>query len=252
MISQSELQSFLNQELKPNAFKDYCPNGLQVSGRKHIQHLVAGVTASKALIQQAVARQADAILVHHGIYWKGDDPCLVGPHKERVQLLLQNDINLYAYHLPLDTHAVWGNNVQLAKHCAWSVDASLECAGVSGLLWQGHMSVPIVPEQFAQQLETRLSRRPLWIAGTEGDIKHLAWCTGAAQKFLPQAAALGVDAYVTGEASESSYHLALEYGIHFFAAGHHATERYGVMALAQVLKGRFGLETSYVELDNPV
>ena len=249
-VSAEALVAYLDEALEAGRFRDYCPNGLQVAGDRPITRLVAGVTASRALIEAAVARGADALLVHHGYFWKGEDPCLVGVKRERLARLLGSGLSLIAYHLPLDAHPEWGNNAGLARAMGWAVEDVF--GGEPALVWCGRAEAPLAPQALAGQLATTLGREPVWIAGGEHDVTRIGWCTGAAQDFIEAAAAHGLDAFVSGEISERTVHLAREAGIHYFAAGHHATERFGVQALAAHLGERFGLTWEYVELDNPV
>lgn len=249
-VTAAELVTYLDQELGAGRFRDYCPNGLQVAGTRPVGKLVAGVTASRALIEAAIAQDADALLVHHGYFWKGEDPCLVGVKRERLALLLAHGLSLIAYHLPLDAHPVWGNNAGLARALGWSVDGAF--GGDPPLALHGRPAAPLAPAELAGALAGALDREPGWISGGGHPVRTLGWCTGAAQDWIEEAAALGLDAFVSGEISERTVHLAREAGIHYFAAGHHATERFGVRALAAHLAERFGLDWEYVELDNPV
>jgi dinuclear metal center YbgI/SA1388 family protein len=249
-VDARELVAYLDRELAADRFRDYCPNGLQVAGTRPVRRLVAGVSASRALIEAAVTAGADALLVHHGYFWKGEDPCLVGIKRERLALLLEHGLSLIAYHLPLDAHQEWGNNVGLARRLGWEVDGAF--GGEPPLALSGRLEAPLAPEALAGALATALDREPFWVAGGARPVTRLGWCTGAAQDYIEAAAALGLDAFVSGEISERTVHQAREAGIHYFAAGHHATERYGVQALAAHLGERFDLAWEYVELDNPV
>ena len=242
-----EIEQFLNV----NAISDYCPNGLQVEGKAHIQRIVSGVTASQALIDAAIALEADAILVHHGYFWKGEDQPIVGMKQRRIKALLAHDINLLAYHLPLDVHPEVGNNVQLAQRLGLAVTGPLEPDNPRNVGLIGELTAPLSASEFAARIETALDRAPLVVDHGQ-PIKRVAWCTGGAQGYIEQAIAAGVDAYITGEVSERTFHEAQENGISFFAAGHHATERYGVQALGEWLAERFGIEHHYVECNNPV
>jgi len=244
-----DLQAYLDELLKVSQFRDYCPNGLQVEGRAEVLRLVSGVTASLALIEQAQAWGADAFLVHHGYFWKNENPAVIGAKRQRLARLLAADMSLLAYHLPLDAHPEYGNNAQLARHLDLLVDGQL---AAEPLLWFGHLATPTTSHDFAQLLTTRLARAPLVISGSERLIQRVAWCSGAAQGFLEQAAQAGMDAYLSGEVSEASTHLAREYGIHYFAIGHHASERYGVQALGAQLAAQFGLSHQFIEIPNPV
>lgn len=252
MISRRELSAYLDQLLSVEKVSDYCPNGLQVEGRETIRVIVTGVTASLALIERAIELKADAILVHHGYFWKNESPIIVGSKKARLAKLLGNDLNLFAYHLPLDTHPELGNNAQLAQVLNIQVNKSVTVDRCEHLLWLGELEQPVSGEIYARQLELKLGHSPLHIPGTTKPIQQLAWCTGAAQSYLEKAADLGVDAFISGEVSEATYHLAHERGIHYFAAGHHVTERYGIKALGQHLSEQFGLEHQFVDLPNPV
>ncbi len=242
-----EIEQFLNV----NAISDYCPNGLQVEGKAQIKRIVSGVTASQALIDAAIELQADAILVHHGYFWKGEDQRVIGMKQRRIKALLTHDINLLAYHLPLDVHPEVGNNVQLAQRLGLTVTGPLEPGNPRSVGLIGTLDTPLSAKDFAARIESVLSRAPL-VFDQHKPIQSVAWCTGGAQGYIEQAIAAGVDAYLTGEVSERTFHEAQENGISFFAAGHHATERYGVQALGEWLVKRFGIEHHYVECDNPV
>ncbi|WP_174875741.1 Nif3-like dinuclear metal center hexameric protein [Vogesella oryzae] len=244
-----ELVSALNQKLEPWKFKDYAPNGLQVEGRGEVQRIVTGVTASQALLDEAVRLQADAILVHHGYFWKNEPPPLTGIKRQRIATLLQNDISLLAFHLPLDAHPELGNNAQLGMRLGFQ--ACQPCAD-EPLLWHGVLPSGLSGHQLAALLASSLEREPLLLGPADKLFRRVGWCTGGAQGYFEQAIALGVDAFITGEVSEQSYHLAEEYGVTFFAAGHHATERYGVKALGEWLEAEFALDVSFVDLFNPV
>lgn len=230
---------------------DYCPNGLQVEGRGEVRRIVSGVTASQALLDAAVEAQADLVLVHHGYFWKNENPCIVGIKQRRLKTLLNHDISLLAYHLPLDLHAEVGNNVQLARRLGLAVEGSLEPGNPRAIGLLGSLPQALSPAAFAAQVSAALGREPLLVAG-ERPIRRVAWCTGAAQGYIDQAIAAGADAYLTGEVSESTVHSARESGISFLAAGHHATERYGVQALGEWLAQRFAIEHRFVDCDNPV
>ncbi len=247
-----ELLAYCDAELKPGLFDDYCPNGLQVQGRASVEKIVCGVTASQALIDRAVALQADVLLVHHGFFWKGGDPCLVGIKRRRLAALLAADINLLVYHLPLDAHPVLGNNVQLALRLGIELSGSLQPGANQPIGNVGRLPEALAPAQFCQRLEAILERKPLLIEAGSRPIETIGWCTGAAQAYIDQAAELGVDAFLSGEISESTVHIARERGIHYIAAGHHATERYGVQALGEALAQRFGLNQHFIDIDNPV
>ncbi|KGK84350.1 Nif3-like dinuclear metal center hexameric protein [Stutzerimonas degradans] len=229
---------------------DYCPNGLQVEGRPQVRRIVSGVTASQALLDAAIEAQADAVLVHHGYFWKNEDARIVGMKQRRLKTLLNHDISLLAYHLPLDVHPQVGNNAQLARVLDLLVEGPLEPDNAKSVGLVGSLRTPISPVEFQRRIYQALGREPLLIDG-QRPIQRIAWCTGGAQGYIEQAVAAGVDAYLTGEISEPTVHIARENGLSFFAAGHHATERYGVQALGDYLAAQFGIEHRYIDCPNP-
>ncbi len=248
-----ELETCLDALLESRQFKDYSPNGLQVEGRQQIQRLVTGVTASQALLDEAVRLHADAILVHHGYFWGNEAAQIRGMKKRRLQTLLRHDINLYAYHLPLDAHPELGNNAQLARLLDIRVLRPLEADNPRSLALVGELREPVSAAQFAHRLASVLGREPLHCAGGDTDcIRTIAWCSGGGQSYINLAAEQGIDAFFSGEASEQTVHVAREMGVHFFAAGHHATERYGVKALGEWLARERGLDVTFIDIDNPV
>ncbi|KAF1066386.1 MAG: GTP cyclohydrolase 1 type 2 [Pseudomonas citronellolis] len=249
-IKLHELVAEADRYLDAARIQDYCPNGLQVEGRGEIRRIVTGVTASQALIDAAIAVDADAILVHHGYFWKGENPCITGMKQRRLKALLTHDISLIGYHLPLDLHAEVGNNVQLGRQLGIDIAGSIEPGNPRAIVLQGTLAEPATPEAFARHVEQVLQRSPLLVAG-ERPIRRIAWCTGGAQGYIDQAIAAGVDAYLTGEVSEQTVHSARENGITFIAAGHHATERYGVQALGRYLAEHFGIEQQFIDCPNP-
>jgi len=230
---------------------DYCPNGLQVEGRPQVRRIVSGVTASQALLDAAVDAEADVVLVHHGYFWKGEDACITGIKRRRLQTLLGHDISLLAYHLPLDVHAEVGNNVQLARQLDITIEGPLDPDNpkIVGLL--GSLAEPLSARDFARRVQEVLGREPLLVEGV-GMVRKVGWCTGGGQGYIDNAIAAGVDLYLTGEASEQTFHSARENGIAFIAAGHHATERYGVQALGDYLARRFAIEHLFIDCPNPV
>lgn len=252
MITRTELLAYLDDLLEPAKFQDYCPNGLQVEGKQQISTLVTGVTASQALLDAAVTKQADAILVHHGYFWRGEAQSITGIKYRRLKTVLTHDINLLAYHLPLDAHAELGNNVQLARVLDIEIDGRIAGTGDPALGLCGSLRQPQTVADFSAHISQRLQREPLVVTGHQRPINTIGWCTGAAQGYLQQAAERGLDAFVSGEISEQTTHLARELGIHYFAAGHHATERYGVQALGKHLAEQFGLQHYFIDIDNPV
>lgn len=247
-MQRDELARYLDQLLDVSRVRDYCPNGLQVEGRTEVHKIVSGVTASLALIEAARAEGADAILVHHGYFWRGEDQRLVGTRKRRIQALLDADLNLYAYHLPLDLHPELGNNAQLAKRLGLIEEGR---AGDQDLVCHGRLDAPMTLGEFGARIGAALDRTPLVIGDPERRLERAAWCTGGAQGYFEQAVGLNVDVYITGEISEPQVHLARESGIAFISAGHHATERYGVQALAGHVAARFGLAHRHIDIDNP-
>ncbi|MBS0348079.1 MAG: Nif3-like dinuclear metal center hexameric protein [Proteobacteria bacterium] len=248
-MNRAELQRYLDTLLDVDGFKDYCPNGLQVEGRADVRRIVCGVTASQALLDAAVAKGADAVLVHHGYFWRGEDGRITGMRKRRLATLLNNDINLFAYHLPLDAHAELGNNAQLGKLMGWQADGRF---GEQALGWTGSLSHETNLTALSRQAAARLGREPLVLGDVDRLVRRVAWCTGGAQGYFEQAIATGVDCFVSGEVSEQTTHLARESGVAYLAVGHHASERYGVQALGRHLAETFGIEAEFVEVDNPV
>lgn len=245
-----ELLAAADALLQPAMFNDYCPNGLQVAGKATVNRLISGVTASQSLIEAAIERRADAIIVHHGYFWRGEDPRIVGMKRRRLGLLLAHDISLIAYHLPLDAHPELGNNAQLARKLGIHIDGGLDdSARPVGNV--GHIPQPMPARDFAAHVASVLGREPLLEMAGDHPIRRIAWCTGGAQSYIDKAATLGVDAYLSGEVSEPTIHSARELGVHYIAAGHHATERYGAPALAAHLAAQFGLEHEFIDIDNP-
>lgn len=247
-MKRDELLNYLEGLLEPGKFRDYCPNGLQVEGRAEIRRLVAGVTASQALIDAAIACDADAILVHHGYFWKGEDGRVTGIRRRRLGALLAHDLNLFAYHLPLDAHPELGNNAQLAQRLGWQPEGRF---GEQDIAWHGRLAAPLDLAGLAARLAGELGREPLAVGDPARPVRRIAWCSGGAQGYFEQAIALGVDAYVSGEISEQTVHLARESGVAYLAAGHHATERYGAAALAAHLAAHCGLDCRFIDIDNP-
>ena len=244
------LERYLDGLLNVAAMKDYCPNGLQVEGKAEVERVVCGVTANQALLDAAVSLGADAVLVHHGYFWRGEDARIVGMRRKRLATLLGAQISLLAYHLPLDVHPDLGNNAQLAKRMNWRPEARFgeQDLGVIGAPAQVGISAAAI----ADSLGTSLSREPLLVGDGSRPVSRVAWCTGAAQGLFEAAILAGADVFVSGEISEPTVHLARESGIPYIAAGHHATERYGVQALGAHLVQTHGLQCEFVEIDNPV
>ncbi|HZW14486.1 MAG TPA: Nif3-like dinuclear metal center hexameric protein [Noviherbaspirillum sp.] len=250
-VNRDSFAKYLAQALDITRFRDYCPNGLQVEGRPEIRTLVTGVTASLALLEAAAAHNADAILVHHGYFWRGEDPRVLGPRQRRLKLLLERDINLFAYHLPLDMHPELGNNAQLARQLGIVTEGRF---GEDDLGWLGSIrdaDVHTVAD-LARIVEVRLGRAPLIIGDADQTLGRIGWCTGAAQNLLGDAIAAGASVYLSGEISEPTVHLARETGVAYLACGHHATERYGVQALGAHLAEHFGIRHHFIDIVNPV
>ncbi|WP_318502229.1 Nif3-like dinuclear metal center hexameric protein [Photobacterium leiognathi] len=247
------LEAVLNEFLSPHLIKDYCPNGLQVEGKKEVKKIITGVTACQALIDRAIEEKADALLVHHGFFWKGEPAEIRGMKYRRIKALIENGINLYAYHLPLDVHAQVGNNVQLAQRLGLDITGGLELGNQRSVAIYGELEQAISGEDFAARIAMALQREPLHIAPNSPDlIKKVGWCTGGGQDYIELAAQQGCDAFISGEVSERTTHTARELGIHYFAAGHHATERYGVKALGEWLAQEHGFDINFIDIDNPV
>ena len=251
-ITLLELQTALNELLRPQDFQDYCPNGLQVEGRESVSTLVTGVTASQALLDAALEKGADAILVHHGYFWKGEEPTVTGIRKSRLKTLLDNNLSLFAYHLPLDAHPELGNNAQLGEKLGFRTAGDLDPYRKSRVGVWGELEKPCSGDDLVARITTALERQPLHIPGTASTITKIGWCTGSAQSYIEMAHEWGIDAYLTGEVSEQTVHFARETGLHFFAAGHHATERYGVQAVGNHLAQELGIEHLFIDIDNPV
>ena len=248
MTHRNEVDAWLRETLAVERFKDYGPNGLQVEGGAQVRRIASGVTASRAFIEAALAAGADTLLVHHGLFWRGQDGRLTGWLRERVALLMRHELNLFAFHLPLDAHPLWGNNAQLGLRLGLQADArfgeqDLGFIGAAG----GLASVDALAAQVAQAL----GRDPLVVPGDGRPLRRVAWCTGGAQGYFEAAIAAGADAFLTGEISEPQAHLARETGVAFLACGHHATERYGAPALGAELATRFGLEHGFIDVPNP-
>ena len=244
-MKNSELEQLINDKLNSAAISDFAPNGLQVEGRETVHKIVTGVTACQALLDEAVRLQADAVIVHHGYFWKNESPVIRGMKHRRLKTLLANDINLYGWHLPLDAHPELGNNAQLAHLLGINVLGEIE-----PLVPWGELSMPVSGLELASWIEARLGRKPLGDPGPD-TVSRVAWCTGGGQSFIDAAARFGVDAFITGEVSEQTIHSAREQGLHFYAAGHHATERGGIRALSEWLTETTDLDVTFIDIPNP-
>lgn len=255
-ISSTQLLSWLDNYLNSHQFKDYSPNGLQVEGTSTVRHIVTGVTASQALLEAAVELGADTVLVHHGWFWKNEDQRIRGMKKKRLAFALKHNLNIFAYHLPLDAHPVVGNNSQLAKLLGFTQDIDADGnplgIGPGNLIQTGYLETPKTLEQVAKDIATQLQREPLVVGNAQQIIRSLAWCTGGAQGFMADAIDANVDLYISGEASEPTYHYAQETNTAYIGAGHHATERYGVKALGEKIAEQFDLKVSFLDINNPI
>jgi dinuclear metal center YbgI/SA1388 family protein len=244
-----ELDHYIRDLLQIDRFRDYCPNGLQVEGTREIRTIVTGVTANQALLDAAIEADADGILVHHGYFWRNEDARITGMKRKRIGALIHHGISLFAYHLPLDAHPLLGNNAQLANHFGFSLEGWFGEQNIAAL---GRLDSPMTLDSLAEKVGTVLGRTPL-VFGPEGkEIRTIAWCSGAAQDYFPEAVSQGVDAYLTGEISEQSMHISRETGVAFISAGHHATERFGIQALGEHLKKQFDVCHRFIDIFNPV
>ncbi|KMZ13222.1 hypothetical protein BHUM_00319c [Candidatus Burkholderia humilis] len=244
-----ELELYLNNLLEIGRFKDYCPNGLQVEGTRRVQKIATGVTASLAFLEAALEWGADTVLVHHGYFWKNEAPQVTGRKYQRLKTLIQNDINLFAYHLPLDSHPDFGNNAQLGSRLGLIADGRF---ADQDLDWIATLGMPLSLEHFSATVENALGRKPLVFGDADMQLRRVAWCTGGAQGYFDAAITAGADVFVSGEVSEQTMHIAAESGVAYIAAGHHATERYGVQALGSHLLEQFDIEHVFIDIDNPV
>ncbi|PIE43194.1 MAG: Nif3-like dinuclear metal center hexameric protein [Gammaproteobacteria bacterium] len=254
----NELVLACNRWLSPDKIKDYCPNGLQVQGKSRVQTIVTGVSASQRLIDRAIELNADLILVHHGYFWKGESAVITGMKYQRIAALIKHDISLLAYHLPLDVNDELGNNAELGRLLGFNITGPLSHEGEFALGLTGEFQEEMGLADLARKIDQCLMRQSLVIEGVEGalaenrSLTKVAWCSGAAQGLLEQASGKGVDVYISGEISEPTVHMARELGVHYIAAGHHATERYGVKSLGEKLADLFDIQAIFVDMDNPV
>lgn len=253
MVTLAEIAAYAERLMEVRRFKDYCPNGIHVEGRRPVRRVLSGVTASLALIEEAIARDADALLVHHGYFWRNEAPVVTGMKARRLRCLLESGIGLLAYHLPLDAHPEIGNNAQLAKRLGLRVTGVLDDDRSVPIAMRGELESPCTADDFQRRIARALARDPLWLDGGDGGVvRSVGWCTGAAQDYIEYAVRHGLDAFISGEVSERTTHIAREEGVHYYAAGHHATERYGVQALGERIAREFALEHVFVDVDNPV
>lgn len=252
MISRDDLALHLSAYLECSKVQDYAPNGLQVEGRATIKHICTAVTASAEVIDAAIAAKADALIVHHGYFWKGESAVITGMKRARLAKILSYDLNLYAYHLPLDTHSILGNNAQLGHLLGLEKIRAMPVSNVANLLWFGEFQTALSPDALNALISQKLNRQALHIGGNQPLIKNVSWCSGGAQNYLIDAKLQAADAYISGEVSERTYYEAKELDIHYYAAGHHATERLGVQALGEYLAQTFNLSHSFLDTNNPI
>lgn len=252
MMTQKELIIHLHELLQCALYNDYAPNGLQVEGTHLIKRICTAVTASDEVITKAVEWKADALLVHHGYFWKGEESVVTGIKRQRLAKLLINNMNLFAYHLPLDCHSELGNNICLAKLLHVESIQKHPAGSIENLLWSGKLAEELTSTQLSDFIMEKLGRRPLCIEGNDRKIQSIAWCSGGAQDYIVDAHQLGVDAYLSGEVSERTYYQAKELGIHYYSCGHHATERYGIQALGHYLSMNYNIEHQFIDTDNPI
>lgn len=248
MATLKHVTQFIDELLEIDRFKDYAPNGLQVEGEEKLTKIITGVSASHALIEAAIEKNAEVILVHHGWFWDGEDPRIIGMKYRRLKLLIEHDISLLGYHLPLDAHPEIGNNAQLAKRLDIQLEGVMDEQGVGNY---GRLKEYVSLEELGRRVETSLKRKPTLISAGDHAIRRVAWCSGGAQSWINKAVEAGVDAFISGEISEQTVHIARECGVHYIAAGHHATERYGIQALGEHVAAKFGLLCEFVDIDNP-
>ncbi len=246
MVNQTDLASYCADYLNVSQFDDYCPNGLQIEGRTEITNIVSGVSANLDLIERAIDEKADALFVHHGFFWKNEDANIIGIKRNRIAQLLANNINLFAYHLPLDAHTEVGNNIELAKKLGIQNPTPIG----DTLVWKGEINTTLA--DFSQTVDQALGRVPLTFGDDNKQLKHVTWCTGGAQSYIKHGIKVGTDCFITGEVSEQIPAIAKENNIAFISAGHHATERYGVQALCQHLSDKFDLKHQFIDIDNQV
>jgi len=242
-----KMAAIIDNYLNCAQINDYCPNGVQIAGRATVRKIISGVTASMALIEAAIKENACALLVHHGYFWRGENPCLIGTKKQRIKALLENDISLLAYHLPLDLHLEVGNNMQLAKRFELH---NCEFLANNSPVLLGDLNAPITGLDFADLVANILDKKP-YLVDVKRRVQKVAICSGGGQNYFNQAIAAGADLFLTGEATEHNFHDALEYGVNFIAAGHHATERFGVQALGDYLAQKFKIEHKFIDIPNP-
>jgi dinuclear metal center YbgI/SA1388 family protein len=249
----SQLNEAFERVLQPHRFKDYCPNGLQVEGKADVRKLISGVTASLAFIERALDEKADALVVHHGYFFKGEDERIVGQKRKRIATLLSANVSLFAFHLPLDAHPTLGNNAQLGRLFGFALSGTFgDTSHGAALGVYADLPKPMSSAALERHIRNKLHRKPLVLGTAKNSISRVAWCTGAAQDMLQAAINVGADMFISGEVSERTTHLAREMGVMYIAAGHHATERYGVQAIGDEVASELGITHLYIDDDNPV
>ncbi len=251
MIERDFLVNYLNEFLDSDKFNDYAPNGLQIEGKDKIINICTAVSAGEIVIENAIKLRADMLLVHHGYFWKGESPQIISAKKRKISLILENNINLCAYHLPLDSHIEIGNNACLANILQVKNVKAHMARGIQNLIWTGEFVEDYLADDFANFLEKNI-QKPIYLPGGSHKIRKIAWCSGAAQDFIEDVFMHKVDAYITGEVSERTYYQARELGVHFFACGHNATERYGIQALGEHLANKYDLKHAFIDINNPI
>ena len=251
MIDRNTLVTYVDSLLGCDNFKDYAPNGLQIEGKSKLVKICTAVSAGEVVVKQAIELGADMLIVHHGYFWRGEQPQITGAKKRRFSLFLQNDLNLCAYHLPLDSHLEIGNNACLAEILPVGKIMSHDAKGIQDILWTGELEKELSASDFNEFLAKNL-QTPIYLSGGDKKIKKVAWCSGGAQDFIEDAATLGADAYISGEVSERTFYQAEELRVHYFACGHHATERYGVQELGKHLASKFDLKYEFIDIKNPI
>lgn len=251
MIDRNFIVNYLNNLLNCDKFNDYAPNGLQIEGTDKINKICTAVTASEKVIETAITLCADMLLVHHGFFWKGEVSPILGPRKRKFSAILKNNLNLCAYHLPLDAHLDFGNNACLGRILKLKNVNFYAARGIPNILWVGELNANFTAEDFSQFLEKNI-QKPIYLSGGSHKIRKIAWCSGAAQDFIEDVQFYQVDAFISGEASERTFYQAQELNIHFYACGHHATERYGVQALGSHLANKFDIQHEFIDVNNPI
>ena len=252
MAKLQDIIQWCDQTLESTEFKDYAPNGLQIEGKTEVRKILAAVTASQDAIDAAIRENADLLLVHHGYFWKGEAYPITGMRGKRIKSLIQHDISLLAYHLPLDSHPSLGNNAAIADLLELERIEALDPSERHPIGNIGYLNQPMPVEEFKKFVSEKLKFDITHLPADKTMIEKVGFCTGGAQDFIVKAAEQGCDAYISGEVSERTFYEAKELGVHYFACGHHATERYGVQRLGQAISEQFDIEYVYFELNNPI